>query len=201
MLSIQTLTSGLENRLLFSLIGSEWLRGIEGILMLGEGEKLSKNYIYFCTPEIAQKTLEQHDFLSGFTLFVAGSLPKPDEKASPALNLIAVDASLPELYNTLFRNYTRYRQWKYRLGAIPIEDGGIKKLLQTAVAISESQVSFYILTSTFKLIESCVAENQVTRLSRRLNEGGYLSESQIAQCFEYAAGEDDSDGGGGNKIS
>jgi len=196
------LISGLEDRIVFSSTPTQQLRGIEGILMSGENEKPSENYIYVATPELAEKALRQYDGRSTFILFIAGKFAMAKEKMPSALNLISVDAALPELYNTLYHNFIRYCQWKSKLRQIPAEEGGLKKLLQTAVAISESRISFYVLTPTFKLINSCVAENQLTRLSRRLSEGGYLSESQINQCFEYvASGEGEDAESAGGKIA
>jgi len=202
LLSIQMLKSGMENKVAYSHIGEEWLHGVEGILMPGEGERLSETHIYFCTPEIAEKTLAEYEGKNLLTLFVSGVIKELTDTLPEKLNLIVIDTSLSELYNNLFRNFTRYSLWKNKLREVPVEAGGAKKLLQSAVTMSESRLSFYILTPAFKMIESCVAENQIFRISQRLNEGGYLSESQIAQCFEYiAAGLDENPEVGGNRIA
>ncbi len=190
MLNVHTLCSEIKEKIVYASISKDWLSDIDGLLMPDPSQPPRSNYIYFCDAQLAGQALDDWSEINRLTLFVAGKIPPAHTKFPQRLNLVVLDVSVSELYNSLYRSFSRYSSWKNSLSDVPITAGSIKKLLQLGVTLSESKISLYALNHTFQVIDSCIAQTQLTRMTRLLNEGGFLSETQIIETFQNMELED-----------
>ena len=95
------------------------------------------------------------------------------------LHLAVSSLPLSELYNQVFRNMELYRNWEIQLKGVPIRDNSLSNLLATAVKALDYQASFYVLSPTFHLIDSCTVNMAIDRITNRLQDKQCLNDHQI----------------------
>lgn len=196
MLNFSQMCAGIEDSVVFRMAGKNDQSEIEGILLCSPSiAGISENYVYLGHPEEADRMLEKWNGECNLQLVIADCRDAGKyssfarHPAADRLQLVASSLPLAELHNRLFLNLNLYNKWKQRLEAVEAGKGSLRKLLETAVELLDFQLSLYVLSPGFRLIESCVVEISTDRISRRLETSGFLTDSQIRELVDSVSKE------------
>ena len=115
----------------------------------------STSSIYIGTPQTIDYMLTTWKGRDALNLLVAECTDTKPYKSleNPNLNIVVSSAPLADLHNALMANLNDYNEWHERLSSVSVREGSIGTLLATAVSLFEQQISLYLLSPTFHIID------------------------------------------------
>lgn len=190
MFGIDALLMGLENNITYKIINVEYLKKVEGVLLLDKDTPLVHKHIYIGTAEDTLHALSRNEKnTEPLTIFVAGKVPEDFEiKLNNNINLIITSLSLTNLHNQLYTNLRVRKNWEIELNKVTPKPSNIFSLLQTAVIITKG--SFYLFDPSLNMMEMCTSENQMAKLTEQMCDRRYLGRAAQLKNFNYVLPED-----------
>ena len=185
MLDLWDVCSGFEDTVLFRSVKENGFENVESLLICSSSvTEISDHYIYIGLREDVDSLLAVWDGECFLNIAVAACNDDNGYIEASRLSIIASSLPLADLHNRLVRNIIQYHELRNELNQIEICDGSLKRLLGATASMIDFKASFYIMNPSFSLIESCVFDKQTDMITHRLENSGYLTDSQIDFLLE-----------------
>lgn len=147
---------GFEDSVLYTSFPESGGAEIQNVMLCSSSvDAINPTSVYLGTPRTADGLLGLWNELDTLNLLIAEceDASRYATLEGKNVNLVVTDAPLVDLHNTITSNISDCNDWYERLSDVSVRDGSIGTLLATAVSIFDKQISLYLLSPTFHLVD------------------------------------------------
>ena len=180
--TMQDMCYGFEGSVLYSFFSEDGATEISRISLCSHSLKaVDKDSIFIGTADTADYVLSLWNNIHTLNLCVAECQDPAayDSLEMPHLNIVVTSQSVADAHNIISTNIANFENWRERLMNISVRDDSVGTLLATAVSIFDQQISLYLLSPTFHLIDFRSVNNSPESAIAKMQNGVSASDAQI----------------------